>query len=75
MAFRPGCGFSDAAELGGQEGEVAHGGLEVSVEGALLERGEQGVQFVQVFFHQRLLSLHRFDDGGEFGLEGEGRLD
>jgi hypothetical protein len=40
-------------------------------EGAVLEGGEEGVQFGEVGALRGLLALDGFDDGGEFLLEGE----
>ena len=39
--------------------------------GAVLEGGEEGVQFGEVGALRGLLALNGFDDGGEFLLEGE----
>jgi len=40
-------------------------------EGAVLEGGEEGVQFGEVGARRGLLALDGFDDGGEFLLEGK----
>jgi len=40
-------------------------------EGAVLEGGEEGVQFGEVGALRGLLALDGFDDGGEFLLEGK----
>jgi hypothetical protein len=46
-------------------------GSKFPAEGAVLEGGEEGVQFGEVGALRGLLALDGFDDGGEFLLEGE----
>jgi hypothetical protein len=45
--------------------------LQFPAEGAVLEGGEEGVQFGEVGALRGLLALDGFDDGGEFLLEGK----
>ena len=47
------------------------GELEFPAKGAVLEGGEEGVQFGEVGTLRGLLALDGFDDGGEFLLEGK----
>ena len=59
-----------------QEREVLgdfHNGSEVSSEGAVLQGGEEGVEFGQVGALAGLLLLDGLDDGCEAVLEVEGR--
>jgi len=44
---------------------------EFPAEGAVLEGGEEGVQFGEVGALRGFLALDGFDDGGEFLLEGK----
>lgn len=50
---------------------VCHKLLEFPVEGAVLEGGEEGVQFGEVGALRGLLALDGCDDGGKFLLEGK----
>ena len=45
--------------------------LQFPAKGAMLEGGEEGVQFGEVGALRGLLALDGFDDGGEFLLEGK----
>ncbi len=45
--------------------------LQFPAKGAVLEGGEEGVQFGEVGALRGLLALDGFDDGGEFLLEGK----
>jgi hypothetical protein len=65
LAFRLAGRFGNGLELRWQEGEVAHDPLQLPVEGAGLQRGEQGVEFGEVGAQAGFLGLDRFDDGRE----------
>jgi hypothetical protein len=47
--------------------------LQFPVEGALLEGGEEGVEFGELGAHPGLLRFHLLHDGREALLQGEGR--
>lgn len=71
LSFSLAGGFREIRERWRQEGEVAHGHSKFPAKGAVLEGGEEGVQFGEVRALRGLLALDGFDDGGEFLLEGE----